>query len=225
MASGAFARSFVVKSPARHLELVGRVDTESLELAQKIEKLSRMSNKPITMLINSPGGSVGIGMAIIDAMTVAKKRGVRFYCLTGVLAASMGFNILAECDFRYALPNAKLLFHPVSISTQRSRVQELINDLTQLSNLEKRVMEGLMKKLHLRWRDFHMHYFSETFWAAEELNAHTNSKFLYIVKHVKVPGEKLFEYKKPQPAFPFFGEGNTEMSTADRIIQRFERGV
>ena len=62
------------------------------------------------MYINSPGGSVTAGLAILDTMKMVKCP-VATYCVGQ--AASMGAILLASGDKgrRYALPHARIMVH------------------------------------------------------------------------------------------------------------------
>jgi ATP-dependent Clp protease protease subunit len=84
--------------------------TASLIVAQLLFLESEDPKKDITLYINSPGGSVNSGMAIIDTMHHIKPE-VSTVC-TGV-AASMGAMILSQGakGKRYALPNSEVMIH------------------------------------------------------------------------------------------------------------------
>jgi len=66
--------------------------------------------KPVTLLINSPGGEVHSGFAIFDVIRFVRPR-VRTVCVG--LTASIATIILlaAKKEDRLALPNARLLIH------------------------------------------------------------------------------------------------------------------
>jgi ATP-dependent Clp protease protease subunit len=82
----------------------------SVVVAQMLFLESEDPEKPITLYINSPGGSVTAGMAIYDTMQLIKPE-VKTFCVG--LAASMGAVLLtAGADGkRYALPNCRVLIH------------------------------------------------------------------------------------------------------------------
>lgn len=82
----------------------------SLVVAQMLFLESEDPEKPITLYINSPGGSVTAGMAIYDTMQLIKPD-VKTFCVG--LAASMGAVLLAAgaAGKRYALPNCRVLIH------------------------------------------------------------------------------------------------------------------
>ena len=68
------------------------------------------SKKEISMYINSPGGSVTAGLAILDTMRMIKCP-VATYCVGQ--AASMGAILLAagEKGRRHALPHSRIMIH------------------------------------------------------------------------------------------------------------------
>src|SRR3990167_10937619 len=88
--------------------LGGAIDDHvaNIIIAQLLFLQSEDSKKEITMYINSPGGMVTAGLAIIDTMNNVKND-ISTVCV-GV-AASMGALILSsgKKGKRYALPNAE----------------------------------------------------------------------------------------------------------------------
>ena len=84
--------------------------TASLVVAQLLFLESEDPDKEIYLYINSPGGSVTDGLAIVDTMNYIKCP-VSTTCLG--LAASFGAVLLAngEKGKRYATPNAEILIH------------------------------------------------------------------------------------------------------------------
>ncbi len=81
--------------------------------AQLLFLESQDADKPISMYINSPGGSVLAGMGIYDTMQYIRPP-IHTMC-TGT-AMSMGCFLLAagEKGKRYSLPHARIMMHPVS---------------------------------------------------------------------------------------------------------------
>lgn len=85
-------------------------DTANLIIAQLLFLQAEDSKKDITMYINSPGGVVTAGLAIIDTMNNIKND-VSTVCVG--MAASMAAVILAcgKKGKRFALPNAEVMIH------------------------------------------------------------------------------------------------------------------
>ncbi len=96
----------------RIIFLGGPIDDNisNLIIAQLLFLENEDSKKDIFLYVNSPGGSVTAGMAIVDTMNHIKPA-VSTVCVG--MAASMGAVILAsgEKGKRFALPNAEVMIH------------------------------------------------------------------------------------------------------------------
>lgn len=79
-------------------------------VAQLLFLQAQDDKKDISMYINSPGGSVTAGLAILDTMKMVKCP-VATYCVGQ--AASMGAILLSagEKGKRHSLPNARIMIH------------------------------------------------------------------------------------------------------------------
>lgn len=99
----------------RIIFLGGPIDSDSanLVIAQLLFLASEDANKDISMYINSPGGHVTAGLAILDTMNHIKPQ-VSTVCVG--MAASMGAVLLSagEKGKRFALPNAEVMIHQPS---------------------------------------------------------------------------------------------------------------
>ncbi len=87
----------------------------NLIIAQMLFLAAEDPEKDISLYINSPGGSITAGMAILDTMRLVEPNIVT-YCVGQ--AASMAAVLLA-CGAkgkRYALPHARVLIHQPSMS-------------------------------------------------------------------------------------------------------------
>ena len=87
-------------------------DSLASNIIKQLIYLASVSNEDITMVINSPGGSVTAGMAIYDTMS-GISCDVSTVCLG--MAASMGAFLLAAGTKgkRYATPNSEVMIHQV----------------------------------------------------------------------------------------------------------------
>ena len=110
-------------------------DTANLIVAQLLFLQSEDSKKPIQMYINSPGGSITAGLAIIDTMHHIKPE-VHTICI-GV-AASMGAVILSQGakGKRFALPHSEVMIHQASggIEGQASNIVITAEFIVKLQN-------------------------------------------------------------------------------------------
>ena len=96
----------------RIIILHGEINSASANavIAQLIYLSANDSEKPVTIYIDSPGGSVSAGLSIVDTMKYIKAP-VSTIC-TGI-AASMGAVIFTsgEKGMRYILPHAQVMIH------------------------------------------------------------------------------------------------------------------
>lgn len=90
--------------------LTGEINDMMAEvvIAQLLYLDSLDKKEPIHIYINSPGGSVTAGLAILDTMRLVKSK-VYTYCIG--LAASMGAILLSSGDKRYIVPHAEVMIH------------------------------------------------------------------------------------------------------------------
>ncbi len=111
---------------SRTIVLSGAVDTElaSKVMTQLMLLRHADAGKPVTILVNSPGGEVFSGFAIYDM--------IRFIAMPVVtvvvgLAASMGsiIPLAAGKGNRYALPHSKFLIHQPLLMGYEGRATDL----------------------------------------------------------------------------------------------------
>lgn len=110
-------------------------DTANLIVAQLLFLQSEDSKKPIQMYINSPGGSITAGLAIIDTMHHIKPE-VHTICI-GV-AASMGAVILSQGakGKRFTLPHSEIMIHQASsgVEGQASNIVITAEHIIKMQN-------------------------------------------------------------------------------------------
>ncbi|MBQ6009718.1 MAG: ATP-dependent Clp protease proteolytic subunit [Kiritimatiellae bacterium] len=113
--SGAGERAYDIYSRLLKDRIVfvgGEIDDDMANaiVAQLLFLQAQDAEKEVSMYINSPGGSVTAGLAILDTMKMVKCP-VATYCVGQ--AASMGAILLAsgEKGRCYALPHARIMVH------------------------------------------------------------------------------------------------------------------
>jgi ATP-dependent Clp protease protease subunit len=130
---------------SRQLSVFGAIDQDHAHkiCAQLLALEQADPEAPITMILNSPGGSVTDGFAIYDMMRFIQPE-VRVVC-TG-LAASIATIILlgAPKEQRLAMPNTKLLIHQVYIpGVIRGQATDLEITAKDLLQTKRRINELL----------------------------------------------------------------------------------
>lgn len=176
---------------ARTLTINGEVTGAIVLQANEVYALALKSSDPIYFVINSPGGSVYAGLQMLTAMRAAKSRGVKFHCLSTLMAASMAFQIYSYCDYRYAFENTLLLFHPMRVSKGTFTSDEMVYQADLMHRLEGPLVEMLIKTLRMERGLFFTHYSQETLWTAYAL-LQASPRYLTIVDDAEGLGV-LFE--------------------------------
>jgi len=110
----------------RIIFLGGAIDdaTASIVIAQLLFLQFEDPKKDISIYINSPGGSVTAGLAIIDTMNHIKPD-ISTVCVG--MAASMGTHILASGakGKRFSLPNSEIMIHQPSLTGLEGKAADI----------------------------------------------------------------------------------------------------
>lgn len=118
--------------PNRTVLLVDEVNEATvMPVINAILALQDQSSDPITLLINSPGGSVLDGNSLLTVMENSKVK-VNTVCLQ--MCASMAFVIFEYGSTRYTLDRAILMAHQASGGAQ-GKVEGMLNMLTTIKRL------------------------------------------------------------------------------------------
>ena len=121
--------------------------TASLVVAQLLFLEAQDPGKDIHLYINSPGGSVSAGMAILDCMNYIKCD-VSTICIGS--AASMGALLLAAGakGKRFSLPNSEIMIHQVlgGARGQASDIQIQAEHLLRVKERVNRILAGCTGK-------------------------------------------------------------------------------
>ena len=121
--------------------------TASIAVAQLLFLEAQDPEKDIHLYINSPGGSVSAGMAILDCMNYIKCD-VSTICIGS--AASMGALLLAAGakGKRYSLPNSEIMIHQVlgGARGQASDVRIQAEHLQRVKDRVNRILAGCTGK-------------------------------------------------------------------------------
>ena len=116
-------------------------ETSNLVIAQLLY-LDAISHDDITIYLNTPGGSVSDGLAIIDTMNLVKSN-VNTIAIGTV--ASMGAVILACGNKRASLKHTKMMIHQIYFGVQGTMSDvSIVYDNAQ--NTKKSLMDILSEK-------------------------------------------------------------------------------
>lgn len=172
------------KLEGRRVINISGVIKNTQRISDRLLELSEVA-APVTILIDSNGGSVIGGLQFIRAMDRAKSRGVVLNCVVTGHAMSMAMHILGNCQKRFALPTSLLMWHPAYVSgfiiLTEDRARQYGDQLRLLTEyLEKR----LKKALGLKESTYNRHYKGEYIMLAADLKKLT-PKFITLVSDIR----------------------------------------
>lgn len=130
----------------RKVFIEGEISSESAcEFIKKILILNEEdTDKPIDVLINSPGGEINSGMAIYDVIQ-ASKAPIRMFCIGR--AYSMGAVLFSSGNHgRYMLPHSELMLHEPLLGNRVSGNSSSIQSISEsLLETKRRINQILAR--------------------------------------------------------------------------------
>ena len=163
--------------------LSGEIDDNlSNIIVSELLYLDSLNHEDISLYINSPGGSITAGMAIMDTMNFIKSD-VSTICIG--MSASMGAFLLScgKKGKRYILPNAEVMIHqPLGgAQGQATEIKIAAERILKLKNkLNKILSENTNKNIKKIEKDTERDYFMDS---NEALNYGIIDKILYKEKN------------------------------------------
>lgn len=152
----------------RKLFLIGDVDSVSMGvLLQSLMCLDKISNEPIEMYINSPGGDVNSGLAVYRYITEQMRSPVHTYCIGR--AASMGAIIYLAGDKRFMYAGTEIMIHdPASISGTYENPEQLRDRLAKIESIKEMLCEIIADRTNIKAEDIAEITKKDTYYTAEE---------------------------------------------------------
>jgi len=131
----------------RIINLIGEIDDKlSTMVINQLQYLNSLNHNPITLQINSPGGSIIDGLSIIDVMEAIDSP---VYTLVLGRASSMASLILAagESGFRKANKHAEIVLHQ-PIAGMQGQITDISITYHSLVNYKKELMKMYSEYTH-----------------------------------------------------------------------------
>lgn len=151
--------NFLLRS--RRLLLVGEINEVSSTYVCNYLQGFSLTDEPVYMYINSPGGCLASGYAIIDQMLACS---CPIYTIIRGQAHSMGAIIAAfgKKGHRYATPNSSIMLHSVTVQNS-SPIERHTEMMIYMQDDYKRKMTDMAKRLKLNTKQL-MKLMGETRW-------------------------------------------------------------
>lgn len=128
----------------------------ALELTTTLEQWSATNpQKPLRLLLNSPGGSVQAAFSLIDELRHLRSNGHKVtISVYGMAASAAGF-LLQAADHRVIGANSMILIHEVSSATD-GKLSSMKKSIAFDEKLEERCLQ-LLANPHLSLEEIHKH--------------------------------------------------------------------
>ena len=129
----------------RELRITGPIDSDTAHLIQvKLGYLVDRSEDPITIYLNTPGGSVVDGLAIYDAIMAVRDKGIKVTVRAVGSCMSMGVIIMQAGSVREATEHSAFLLHELSMLTAGSlgRLTDQHKEAERLQSMLNGILQG-----------------------------------------------------------------------------------
>ena len=152
--------------------VIGEVDyykAEEIIKAFKKAELAHKISKVITMGINSPGGSIHVGLEFIGEMKTLQAKGYKIKCYVRN-AYSMGFVILQFCNERIGAPSSTYMHHLTSVNGKRpdKRTDKNKKLFKALDFFDNHLLEDISERLKTDSKKFMELIKEDNWWGAKE---------------------------------------------------------
>lgn len=160
-----FTEHRVPASGAQMIELETFEEGEVRAVMKQISKWEKAKVPEIWIRINSNGGSVENGYALIQRIESSR---TRIVCVADYKAYSMGFYLLQGCHERLMTKRAGLMAHEVSTSGVGGNQHELQEYIHHLKMLSDGLMRHAMAKMNISEKEFRAKITGKGWWFSYE---------------------------------------------------------
>lgn len=144
----------------------------AMRFLKNLHVLERLSQDPVTVIMNTTGGCIWQGMAVYDAIRSAKSH-VTIRVLGN--ACSMGSIILQAADERILAPHSHVMFHLGTPEPTGNNIHELLNaaqyELEFGNKLDKLIFDRIHEKYEKENRAFTKQRFQDMNFKGKYLHA------------------------------------------------------
>lgn len=160
-------------------EIVGNIVTSQILYLNSVD-----SEKPISIYLNTPGGSVTDGLSIYDSMLYVKNE-INTIC-TGI-AASMGAVLLCAGEFghRYSQKHSRIMIHEVS-SGQSGKMSDMEDSFKETKKLNAELFNIIALHTGHSVKDIEEVALRRDFWMSAE-----EAKDFGIIDNIFMPSKEI----------------------------------
>ena len=160
-----FEQVETARADRREMMVYGPVDTVMAhDVSSAIEHYASLNKKPITITMNTPGGSVVDGLSIYDSIKRVTAKGIKVRIIATGACMSMGTIILQAATERLSTPHTAFLLHELSminigtLGQQKDRHEEALRLQKVLNGIlsERSGLSDAKLKVLVERRDLYM---------------------------------------------------------------------
>lgn len=124
-------------------------------MAEGLQDAMDAHESEVIIDIDSPGGRVDVGLALLGVMDAARKQGIILTCRVDGMAASMAAIIFeAGCTTRTMTPTSSLLFHEPAVREAGGKEGDFRRLADTLADTNKRMAILVAPHLHMTARQY-----------------------------------------------------------------------
>lgn len=155
-------------------------DDQTIQIAGKIDEgndglllaaiVLESAPRAIHLMIDSPGGSVRVGVGFIEIMRSAQESGTVILCTipSGGMAASMAAVIFERCDVRTMERGSALMFHTVSVGGVEGNQWDMERLARYMASLNRRLAILASAKLSISLAEYEARVADNDWWLGWE---------------------------------------------------------
>lgn len=148
---------------------LGDISPDGISDVVDLLRLALHQNLPrIQIVIDSPGGDVGLGLKLIKAMRAIEARGTVIQCHVDGIAASMAAVILQACTIRTMDRQASILFHTASVSSASGNAWELARTIKEIQSANDQMAIFVVGRLCIHMAEYKKKIADTDWWLGYE---------------------------------------------------------
>ena len=150
------------------MDFVGQIIHQEDTNMQDVYSLGKKQiSQPVTLYINTPGGSVSAGSSIIDGINVLQSLGIEVIGVATGSVMSMGIPILIACNTRKGMEFTEYMIHGVSCGNY-DYVSKSMRYLEFVKKMEDRLNKFMIKRTNITQELFDKYKEDEFFFDTEK---------------------------------------------------------
>lgn len=160
---------------AKVVHIIGEINPDSVKLTEAELRFAHQLPGDLVVYINSGGGRVDSGIAILQLLSTFHDQGTRIVCVVDRNAHSMAFNILSFCDVRLATAGSRMLVHKIAIELDhmpkdfRGTAKTLKEIAADLEQIDEPFRQANAARMGISLKDYDMYADNQTWFRAPKL--------------------------------------------------------